>query len=1799
MINIPGYQILAKIYEGGKSIVYQGRQEQDNLPVILKVLKVDYPTAEQLTRYQNEYEITQNLNLESVVKAYSLQKYHNTLVMVLEDFGGESLRMLMGSQKLTLLGFLTLGIRIAESLGEIHAANIIHKDINPSNIVVNPATKQAKLIDFSIATVLTRENPTIKNPAVLEGTLAYMSPEQTGRMNRALDYRTDFYSLGVTFYELLTQQLPFDTTDAMELVHSHIAKQPVPPHQINPEIPIAVSNIVMKLLAKTAEERYQSAWGIVADLENCLTQLQSSGFISDFPLGRQDISDKFQIPQKLYGREQEIETLMAAFERVSQGHTEMMLVLGYSGVGKSALVQEIYKPITRKRGYFISGKFDQFQRNIPYSAIVNAFSELVRQLLTESGDRLESWRERLLAAFGPNGKIIIDVIPEVELIVGPQPPVPELGPTESQNRFNLVFQNFIRVFCQREHPLVIFLDDLQWADSATLKLMELMMTDSQEPYLFLIGAYRDNEVNPTHPLMMTLDALSNQGAIINEITLAPLNLDQITQLIAETLHSDPGKVKPLASLIVNKTGGNPFFVNEFLKTLYQEDLLTFTSPHSGSIGGWQWDISNIEALGITENVVDLMIGKLKRLPEPTQKVISLAACLGNQFDLNTLSLIHEKESSKTFQDLLPAIETGLILPSSDLETSSEELIKYPLLILNYKFLHDRVQQAAYALIDDSHKKAVHLRIGRLLLANTPVQYRLERIFELVDHLNVGRSLITDEQEIIELAVLNLEAARKAKDATAYFAARQYLTSGMDGLNKDIWDSHYELAFALYKERSEIEYLNGNFEQSEEFVYLTLKDARSALEKAEVYNLLLVQYTLRAKYEDAVMAGKKALALLGIDLPAEDLQTVISAEFAEVKENLGSKEISSLIAEPEMTISEKRVALKLLNNFLPSVYLIDSTLWTISILKSVNLSLKYGNAPESSVFYANYGILLNAVYGEYKSAYDFGLLAFKLSEKWNNLELKGKICNAFANGLNYWFKHLKESIYINNEGYQASLDSGDLQYAGYILINKSTNSFMQGKSISQVLAELPSYLQFSQKTKNRMATDTILGLQLTLLNLSQITNEKLNFETDEISESQYLESCRQHQNFYSLCFYNLLKAQVFYLYGNLSEALNCILYAQKQLHFITGKFLVTEHNFYHSLILAALYQEAKLDKQKEYLKQLEANQKQMQVWAENGPANFSHKYLLVAAEIARISGRGEEAVELYNRAIELARENEFIQNEAIANELVAKFWLSKRKQKYAEIHMREAYYGYQRWGATRKVKDLEEFFPQLITKAPEANRLTDTRNADIYTSTGNSLTVLDLSTVMKASLAISSEIVLDKLLASLMTISIENAGAESGFLILPKEGKLVIAAEASVAKPEVVVQESTLIECSEDLPVTVINYVERTRSPVVLNNALDEGRFTTDPYIVRRQLKSLLCTPIINQGKLISILYLENNLTAGAFTPDRLAVLKVLSSQMAISLDNALLYASMEQQVAARTQELKEKNQRLSQTLQELQRTQAQLIQTEKMSSLGQMVAGIAHEINNPISFIYGNLVHAREYVQDLLSLIQVYQQEYSKPTSKVQEAMSDIDLNFLVEDMQKLFDSMRVGADRIRDIVLSLRNFARLDEASMKPVDIHTGIDSTLMLLQPRLRPEGGRPGIEVIKDYGELSQITCYASQLNQVLMNILSNACDALDEVRKQGESDKTLTITIRTESTDRNSAIIRITDNGPGMPEEVLRRIFDPFFTTKPVGSGTGLGLSISYQIVVERHGGQLACVSSPGEGTEFLIEIPSQAIARGRS
>ena len=1538
MLKLDGYQIFTQIYESANSLIYRGVRLEDNQAVILKVLKQDYPTPSELARYKQEYEITRHLNLDRVVKAYGLEPYQRTLVIILEDFGGSSLKQLMHEavgtrHTLPVPEFLSIAIEIAESLGNIHSSNIIHKDINPSNIVFNPKTEILKIIDFGISTVLTCENPALKNPNVLEGTLPYMSPEQTGRMNRSLDYRTDFYSLGVTFYEMLTGQLPFDTTDALELVHCHIAKVPTSPHELvgahrRAPIPKAISDIVMKLMAKTAEERYQSAWGLKADLEECLAQLQASGTISSFPLASSDISDKFKIPEKLYGREVEVETLLTAFERVATGRnsevltmkdeldtgfnpehptnrplqtSEMMLVAGYSGIGKSSLVAEIHKPNTRLHGYFTAGKFDQFQRNVPYSAIVSAFKGLVRQLLTESEQQLSQWREKLLAAFGSSGQVIIDVVPEVELIVGKQPPVPELGPTESQNRFNFVFSKFIRAFCAKEHPLVIFLDDLQWADSATLKLIELMMTDVSLQYLFLIGAYRDNEVSLTHPLMMTLDELQKQGATVKYITLMPLEVEHISALIADTLHSHTESVKPLAELLKLKTGGNPFFVNQFLKTLHAENLITFDFEHYR----WQWDISQIEAQGITDNVVELMIGKLKRLPKSTQQVLCLASCVGAAFDLNTLSIICEKSKEVIFSDLVTAVQFGLILPLSELD---EEL-----LIQEYKFGHDRIQQAAYALIDDDRKKAVHLQIGRLLLANVSAEQRPEKIFEIVDHLNLGRELITHEPELVDLAKLNLEAGKKAKDSMAYTAASaQYFSPGIESLPENSWTNYYELTFNLYRERSECEYLCRNFDKAEELFALIISQAKTNLDRAEIYTICMVLSENTGKYREALLIGSEALKTFGLILPITNKEEILSSlelELQLYRDNLKKIKIADLIDIPEMANPQIRVCMRLLMNMIISSFFIDQDLFALLSLKMVNLSIEHGNSDVSAYGYVLWGLIVGPKLVDYETGYEFGQLAMKLNEQFNNVNLDCQVFNAFGGHISPWRSHLKQSIPILRRGYLAGVETGDVNgaYNSYHLISQR---IIVADNFTSILEESKKHLDFLKQIKNYVFIKGQEFYQHFIFNLQGLTEEKFSLNSGEFDELQCFHMWQENNFMPGIAAYNIFKTQILFFYGDYENALNKARESQNTLAFLTGMPDQAEHYLYYSLILTALYPIARKEEQNEYWETLETNQQNMKIWADNCPENFLHKYLLVEAEIARISGKEIEITwDLYDRAISSARENEYIQNEALANELAAKFWLEKGKEEIAQLYMKKAHYGYQLWGANRKVQDLQEQYPQVLPLS-SANRTINTGNSPTIISTSNgSGEALDLATVVKASQAISGEIMLDKLLGSLMKILIENAGAQVGYLILKTEGQLLIEASGEVNSERILVLQS--IPFDNRLPAAIINYVVRTKESIVLNDAIREGKFTNDPYIKQHQSKSILCVPLINQGQLISIVYLENNLTAGAFTPDRLEVLKILSAQAAISIENARLYQTLEDKVKERTAQLAKANKEIS------------------------------------------------------------------------------------------------------------------------------------------------------------------------------------------------------------------------------------------------------------------------------------------------
>ncbi|MDZ7969787.1 MAG: AAA family ATPase [Nostoc sp. DedSLP03] len=1547
------YQIIKKIYESANSLVYRAILKPDNQPVILKILKENYPTPSELTRYKQEYEVTRSLNTDGVIKAYNLQRYENSLVIFLEDFGGESLKLLMCNRQFTFKEFLSIAIKTTESLAAIHAANIIHKDINPSNIVYNTETEQLKIIDFGISTCLSRENQAIGNIERLEGTLAYIAPEQTGRMNRGIDYRSDFYSLGATFYELLTNKLPFAITDLIELVHCHIAQQPVPPHEVvktltstSQPIPKAVSDIVMKLLAKTPEERYQSAWGIKADLETCRDRLETLGQIDEFCLATQDICDRFVIPEKIYGREKEFIQLLTTFERVSQGSSEIMLVSGYSGIGKSALVNEVHKPILRQRGYFLSGKFDQLQRDIPYAAITLAFQDLIRQLLTQSEAALQTWKQKLLAALNPNAQVIIDIIPELEQIIGKQPLVEQLGATETQNRFNFFFQRFISVFSKKEHPLVIFLDDLQWADLASLKLIELLITDADSQYLLIIGAYRDNEVDATHSLIQTLDQIKKEGVRVNNISLQPLEIKYINQFIADALNCSIEKSNPLAELLTTKTQGNPFFLTQLLQSLYRENLLSFDYKKND----WQWNIKEIETVGITDNIVDLTISKIIKLNERTQKILQFAACIGNQFNLELLSLINNKSQITTARELQPALENGLILPLSNdykipllwnqeeiskntSEISDAFIAKIPKYI-PYKFLHDRVQEAAYALIPEYEKKTVHLQVGRLLLENTHENDLELNIFDIVNQLNEGGQLITEQSERDNLAKLNLQAGKKAKASTAYQPALIYLETGLGLLASNSWEQQYKFTCDIHVETLELLYLNAKFERVHELSVNVLQKINNDFDKVKVYEVQILLYYAEFKPNNAIETAFQALEQLGIYIiPPNNNDNDIKKIKQQVQSGLKGKHIEDLINLPTMTNQYKLAAIEILQKIITATGTTNLFLFLKVVVSQLHLCIEYGNAPQTAATYSFYGAMMCGVIGDINSGYEWGKLAIKLQEKYNTRKLEVLVMHLYYGCIWHWKKFMRNIKAQEKllKAYQIGLDTGNNEYADSAIITYFLIKLFGGYSLEEVEKTYISYIKFVEKHQIEYFIFYIKICQKIIINLINEKSDKYRFFNDNSwdEENEYLKNWVQVSNGWLLLIAYFCQTISCYIFKNYELAFKSGINAEKYVKFCSYYLPAPQHKFYSSLSFIAHYSNCDQEQKKQILEQVEKNQEDMKIWASHCPANFQNKFDLVEAEKTRVLGQNWQAQELYEKAIQGAKKSEFIHEEAIAYERAAEFYLSLGREEIGKLYLRNAYHCYSLWGAKAKVEALELEYPQFIM---DINYLKENQSINTTESTSSTNPqALDIVTVTKASQVLASEIKLDQLLAKLMKTVIENGGAQKGFLILEKDSKWVIEAERTVDSDDVTLMRSLPIDSIDGdtqtpiLPVAIVNYVVRTQENVILNNATEEEQFIRDPYIVATQPKSILCTPLLNQGKLSGILYLENNLTTDAFTSDRIEVLRILSAQAAISIENARLYGQLEDYNRNLEMRVQKRTQELSQTLEILKATQAELL----------------------------------------------------------------------------------------------------------------------------------------------------------------------------------------------------------------------------------------------------------------------------------
>jgi PAS domain S-box-containing protein len=1463
----PSGYVLEPVRAGADVILYRGRQHGNPLPLLALALSAEQPSPQGLRRLEHEYSLASELDEAWAAKPLCLTRHQGRTVLILKDPGGEFLdRVLEQGKGLTLdvTRFLRTAIHMATAIGQVHRHGFIHKDIKPENVLVRD--DRVWLTGFGIASQLPRERQEPVPPEIIAGTLAYMAPEQTGRMNRSMDARSDLYSFGVTLYQMLTGELPFAATDPLEWVHCHIARQPTLPRE-RAAVPEVLSAIIMKLLAKNAEERYQTASGLEADLRRCQGEWHLQGRIDPFPLGGHDSPDRLLIPEKLYGREREIDLLLAAFDRVvTLSAPELVLVSGYSGIGKSSVVNELHKVLVPPRGLFASGKFDQYKRGIPYATLAQAFQTLVRQILVKSEAQVSHWRNAIQEALGPNGQLIVNLIPEVEFIVGKQPPVPDVPPQDAHNRFQLVFRRFLGAFARREHPLALFLDDLQWMDAASLELLEYLVTHSGTQHLLLVGAYRDNEVSPSHPLLRTVEAIRGAGARVQEIVLAPLELNDVGQLVTDALHCELERARPLAQLVQEKTGGNPFFVIQFLTVLAEGGLLRLDSDSSA----WVWDLVGIRAKGYTDNVVDLMVGKLKRLSAATQTALQRLACLGNVVEFGTLTLVHGEAEETIDTAFWEAARTGLILR---LEGS-------------YAFLHDRIQEAAYALIPEGERAEGHLRIGRVLLASLSADGLTEHLFEVANQLNRGAALLSDRDEKAHVATIDLSAGRKAKASAAYASAREYFSAGMALLDERDWSSRYELAFSLWLECAECEFLGGNFDTAELLIGELLQRGVSNVDQAAAYRLKIQVHIVKGENPQAADSALTCLPLFGIDMPAHPTQEQVQAEYEAVWRSLNGRPIESLIDLPLMTDPEVQAAMQVLATIIGGTYFFNFQLYCLGLCRMMNVTLRHGICDASAPGCGFFGFILGAVFHRHSEGYSFSKLGCDLVDKHGFIAYRAKVYYALAY-VAHWTQPLATVIDLLRVSTRAALETGDLPFACYELFQSITDLLLRNDPLDAVWRESEIALEYARAARFGDAVDSLRSQQGFIANMQGRTANFSTFSDAQFDEPAY--EARLTGNEKAITgWYWTLKLKARFLSGDYAEALRA---ADKVKPLLSGgafQIELLDYFLYAALTMAALYEKGNPHEQTGWRDLMAAHREQLREFAENNPPTFADKHALVSAETARLEGRALDAMQLYEQAIHLAREHGFVQNEGLAHELAAQYCLARGLEAAGYAYLRNARNCYDRWGAVGKVKQLDERYPHL-----HEERLPASTTSTI----GTPVRQLDVETVVKSSQALSSEIVLPKLIEELMRIAVEHAGAERGLLILLRGSEPQIEAEATTGqgKPKVSVRKEPITPL--DLPQSALQYVYRTKERVVLDDALLSNLYSEDEYVRQKRPRSVLCLPIVKQTKLIGALYLENNLTPRAFTADRVAVLELLASQAAISLENATLFSDLQRSEA--------------------------------------------------------------------------------------------------------------------------------------------------------------------------------------------------------------------------------------------------------------------------------------------------------------
>jgi len=1763
MLDLSEFSLGERLYAGVSSVVYRARRSRDNAAVVIKLLQSEQPTRAEVAQFEHEFRILSKLDIGGVVRVFGLLQDRHQIGIVMEDVGAETLGSVAARKRLELDEVLRIGARLGQILGDVHHCRVVHGDVNPGNILIHPESRNVWFIDFGISLELSRQQVALGATNVISGTLRYIAPEQTGRMNRTVDQTSDLYSLGATLYELLLGVPPFQSNDPMEIVHCHIAKKPTPPHEVEASIPAVVSQIVMKLLAKDPEERYQSGRGLAADLEACLAH-DSGRALVNFELGKQDESERLRIPQKLYGRDQDRHKLLRAFEQASVGAAQWVFVAGYSGIGKTTLVHEVQRPVAEKNGYFITGKFNQQKRNAPYASIVDAFQDLLRQVLTESENRLATWRDRITQYLGSNAAVISEVIPALELLTGELPKAPQLPPTDAQRRFQFAFEQLIRVFADKDHPLVIFLDDLQWADAASFTLLEHLLQNAKLENFLVIGTYRDNEVTEGHPLR-ALIANVRQGPItVTSIDLAPLDESGVAQIIQDTTRCNETDAATLSKHLTRMTGGNPFFLSQTLRTLYEDGLLSF-DPGAHK---FRWDIDAIRNHAITADVIELLAGKVRKLSPETQNILRLAASIGNRFDISTLAAVAERSEAETTTSLHEALEEGFVLP---LQIPGESRTFY-------RFFHDRMQQAAYSLIPDSQRSTIHLRLGRMLLAAAAGDVLAERVFEIVPHYELGKDAITSDDERYTAAELALLAGKRALSAAAWEPASRYLSAGIELLPKDAFETRRKLAFDLYSDAAESEYLNSKLDRSESLTTTAMQHAETIAEKVRVLDIRMLFQASRNQLEDVVATGLNALDLLGVHIARTAGPAEIGQALGRTQQVLAGRTAADLWDLPELTDPNKLAALRILSSIVAPVYIVNPPLFVVVVTEFFALCAEFGNSRYAPIAYTMFSTVQMGVLGDLGTASQYADLAQRLLDRHGAWVVRGFVLLTTSIFIFAWKWQYRDCLERLRNGVHSGIEAGDIQHAGYCAINCLSFLLWSGERLEPTAIEGKQTIDLLNRYQLEFHLSYTRVFAQAIDNLRGETADPLRLEGRYFQESTDVATLESAKNLGTLMVYYAVRSMLHVIFRNAKAAAADAATNEAYLAAQQGQTPIAQHAFYQALALLTLCSTLAEDERAAALTKIDGHISQFEKWAEHGVENFKHKLELLRAERARVDGRFTDALSHFERAIQGAAHYRVYHEEALAHELCAEFCSERGWQQTADAHWISAHRAYAYWGAKPKVEWLERRHPALFmgTNRPQRALI------NVTTSKSQRGSELELSSIMKAARTISGEIVLERLVTKLMRIMVENAGAQRGALLLEQNGRLMLVSEWTLGQSEEPMgQFRSLAENETRIPTAIIQYVARTGENIVLGNATSGGLFTKDPYIVRVKPRSILCAPLVNQGRRIGVAYLENNLVEDVFTTERLEVLELLSAQAALSLQNAEAFATLEQKVRERTVQLSERNQELSNALDRLEAAQEQLVMQEKLAALGTTTAGIAHEIKNPLNFINNFALSAVELTNELAAAVGNHRGNLDADLASEFDEL----LPMLRQSVQKIDEHGR----RANGILGQMLLHARGERSSREMVDFNQLVQRSIPLGIEAIQRRDMNFEVQVDTNFDpNVENLQLAAQDVTRVIVNIITNGWYAVHEKRRSAGASYIPTLKVTTRKTPQGVEL-RIRDNGTGIPKSAIKRIFEPFFTTKPTGDGTGLGLSIVHDIIVRDHGGTIDVDTKLGEFTEVVITL----------